>query len=1162
MKYDQHMTLSPHPTDPNPLTHSNAVRTDRYRGGILTLLLYLLLALAASPAFAAKIADAGEISARIDAAKNNAALDEATRKQLIDTWQQALDALEETEAVETSLTELQQTLRSAPSELERIKKQLAEPAPTDPLQDLPKHASLESLEQLAQQEAIRLNNLRDKMAEAEHALSEWETHRRQLRNLIDEDNSRIEKLHDEIDNLKESGDDNLATARLAALTLQEAHRQAGLKLHERQLAGEKLLTELRKNRLELARHHVQQLERRIAALSHHIETLRQSQGTEVVAQARQTLEELGEAPEPLRQLAETNIALSEELNRMLGENASNLQALQQLRRDIADLETSEKSVQTRLDVFGATDAIGRMLRKRLEQVRSIRRSGQTENNRELLNALTDRQIDIDEQREQLRDLDAMANTMLQALPPQLVADPGRRSALHGKIRKMLAMQKDLLASLADVYQQYSSRLLELAAEESNYSRISSRFEAFIRGKLFWMRNTTPVNFKHLEEKLGSAKAMLSPTRLKNSLRDIENGFHQRPFLAVAGLLLSMLVLMLQPVTAHRITEIGRETSRLQKNRYHHTLLALWYTALHSAGWPLLLGFSGWWLGKIPSQEAYTTALSEGLYTMATVLFTVTFLRQLCRPDGLAHRHFRWPNNIRRQLWKELRWLKWATAPLSFLIAFTLAVEFTPLIPAIGRPALVAMMLALVVFTWRMLNAASPITTYLQLKRPRNWLTQTRFLWFPILMLTPLSLAILSILGYHYTAGLLTQRLLYSIWLLTGLLLAKDLFLRWIFMEKRRIAWQEAIKRRDEQRKLRSGEYDDNCESELAQLEEQDSVEFYEQVSSQAQHIISALLMMAGIIGFWWIWSDLLPALKFLDSVKLPFTTTELVDGIATEVPVTLADVGIGALVTIITILAAKNIPGLLEILLLQRLPIDAGARYAITTLSQYFIVAIGIIAAFSILGTQWSSIQWLVAALSVGLGFGLQEIVANFVSGIILLFERPIRVGDVVTIGNTTGTVSRIRIRATTIRDWEHQELLVPNKEFVTGRLLNWTLTDPINRITIDVGIAYGSDVTLALKLLHEAADEHPRILDDPAPLITFEQFGDSALVLRMRCYLDSMEFRTITRSEVNEIINRKFEEAGIVIAFPQTDVHLDTSSPLSIRIDASGADRPPADSA
>lgn len=1115
--------------------------------------------LATTQAFSAPTPDAKEISDRIEAATSNKALDDPTRKQLIDAWQQALDARQALDTANTKLSQLQQTLNSAPAELDRIKKQLAKPPPSDPLNDIPASRSLDSLEKLAQQEAIRLNSLRDQMAEAEQDLSAWEAHRRQLRSLITDDNARIEKLRNEIANFKEGSDDhNLATARLTALQLQKAHRQAGLKLHERELASEKLLSELKKNRLELARRNVQALENRIAALNDRIDQLRQSQGTEVVAQAQQALEQLSDAPEPVRQLAKTNIALGEELNRVLGESARNLQALQALRRDISDLEASEKAVQTRLEVFGATDAIGRMLRKRLEHVRSIRRSSQTESNRELLNKLTDRQIDIDEQRQQLRDLDAATNAILQKLPQEALADPRQRRALRTKVRKILAMQRDLLSSLVDVYQQYSTRLLELAAEESNYSRISRRFEEFIRGKLFWMRNTTPVNFKQLEEKLGAAKAMLSPTRLKNSLRDIQEGFRQRPFLAVAGLLLSMLVLILQPIAGQRIADIGRETSQLRKNRYYHTLLALWYTALRSAGWPLLLGFAGWWLSTIPSQEAYTTALSEGLHTMATVLFTVSFIRQLCRPDGLAHRHFHWPNSIRRQLWKELRWLKWATAPLSFLIAFTLAVEFTPLIPAIGRPALVLMMLALVVFTWRMLNASSPITTYLQLKRPRNWLTQTRFLWFPILMLTPLSLAILSILGYHYTAGLLTQRLLYTIWLLMGLLLAKDLFLRWIFMEKRRIAWQEAIKRRDEQRKLRAGECDEDCESELAQLEEQDSVEFYEQVSSQAQHIISALLMLAGIIGFWWIWSDLLPALQFLDSIKLPLTTTTLVDGISTEVPVTLGDVGIGILVTVITILAAKNIPGLLEILLLQRLPIDAGARYAITTLSQYFIVAIGIISAFSIIGTQWSSIQWLIAALSVGLGFGLQEIVANFVSGIILLFERPIRVGDVVTIGETTGTVSRIRIRATTIRDWERHELLVPNKEFVTGRLLNWTLTDPINRITVDVGIAYGSDVSLALKLLHEAAAEHPRVLSDPAPLISFEEFGDNALVLRMRSYLDSMDFRTITRSEVNEIINRKFEEAGIVIAFPQTDVHLDTASPLRVHFESPIEERRP----
>ena len=160
-------------------------------------------------------------------------------------------------------------------------------------------------------------------------------------------------------------------------------------------------------------------------------------------------------------------------------------------------------------------------------------------------------------------------------------------------------------------------------------------------------------------------------------------------------------------------------------------------------------------------------------------------------------------------------------------------------------------------------------------------------------------------------------------------------------------------------------------------------------------------------------------------------------------------------------------------------------------MSKYSIAAIGALAALSIIGARWSQVQWLAAALSVGIGFGLQEIVANFISGIIILFERPIRVGDVVTVGDTSGTVTRIQIRATTIRNWDRQELLVPNKEFITGRLLNWSLSDETTRIKVPVGVAYGSDVQRAMALMDEAAREHKKVLEEPPPSVVFDCFGD-----------------------------------------------------------------------
>ena len=183
----------------------------------------------------------------------------------------------------------------------------------------------------------------------------------------------------------------------------------------------------------------------------------------------------------------------------------------------------------------------------------------------------------------------------------------------------------------------------------------------------------------------------------------------------------------------------------------------------------------------------------------------------------------------------------------------------------------------------------------------------------------------------------------------------------------------------------------------------------------------------------------------------------------------------------------------------------------------------------------------------MGLGFGLQEIVANFVSGIILLFEQPIRVGDVVTVNNVTGKVSRMRIRATTIVDWDRKELVIPNKNFITGELVNWTLSDTINRIVITIGVAYGADIQKAMALMRDEAAKNPKVLQEPQPRVSFEEFGDSALILRLRVYLDDIDQRLSTLTELHEAINQRFEKEAIVIAYPQQDVHINGGRPLEL---------------
>jgi potassium efflux system protein len=267
------------------------------------------------------------------------------------------------------------------------------------------------------------------------------------------------------------------------------------------------------------------------------------------------------------------------------------------------------------------------------------------------------------------------------------------------------------------------------------------------------------------------------------------------------------------------------------------------------------------------------------------------------------------------------------------------------------------------------------------------------------------------------------------------------------------------------------------------------------------------------------------------------------------VPTTLADAMTALIIALVTIVATRRLPTLLAIVLLQRLRMSPASLYTATTLSRYVIAGVGGVLAIGQIGFRWSQVQWLVAALGVGIGFGLQEIVANFISGLIILFERPIRVGDVVTVGDADGVVTRIHIRATTIRTWDRFELLVPNKELVTSRLLNWSLSDQITRIAVHVGVAYGSEVQKAMQLMSAAAVENRRVLDDPRPFVVFDGFGDNALSLTLRCYVGKVDDRLDAISELHQVINQKFNDAGIVIAFPQRDVHFDIRKPLEIRL-------------
>ena len=227
---------------------------------------------------------------------------------------------------------------------------------------------------------------------------------------------------------------------------------------------------------------------------------------------------------------------------------------------------------------------------------------------------------------------------------------------------------------------------------------------------------------------------------------------------------------------------------------------------------------------------------------------------------------------------------------------------------------------------------------------------------------------------------------------------------------------------------------------------------------------------------------------------------------------------------------------------LNLLPISSSGRDTLLTLTGYLVYTVAILIALGMVGMDYTKLAIIAGALSVGIGFGLQNIVSNFISGLILLFERPIRIGDWVVVGGIEGYVRKINIRATVIETFDMAEIIVPNSEFISGQVTNWTLASMVGRVVVPVGVAYGTNTEQVRDILLGVAQNHPEVVTNgsaPEPSVVFREFGDSSLNFQLRCFLVNVDRRLRILSDLNFAIDKAFREAGIEIPFPQRDMHI-----------------------
>jgi small-conductance mechanosensitive channel len=233
--------------------------------------------------------------------------------------------------------------------------------------------------------------------------------------------------------------------------------------------------------------------------------------------------------------------------------------------------------------------------------------------------------------------------------------------------------------------------------------------------------------------------------------------------------------------------------------------------------------------------------------------------------------------------------------------------------------------------------------------------------------------------------------------------------------------------------------------------------------------------------------------------------------------------------------------------LLATFKLEQSTQYALGRITHYIILVVGAVVAFQFIGIDLSGLMVVFGFLSVGIGFGLQNLTSNFISGLILLFEQPIKVGDRVTVGNTEGDVEEINMRSTTVRSLNNIAIIVPNSEFISSTVVNWSHSDLRIRLDIDVGVSYNSDLDLVLRALQEVAEENPEVLKEPKPETLFIEFGDSSWNLRLRVWINDPKRHQPVRSDINCAIVRKFRANKIEIPFPQRDLHIRSPLPAPL---------------
>ena len=1077
------------------------------------------------------------LNAKIELINANPNLDEAIKSKVLSHYQAALINIGNTENFIQRTSDFKQALRPAPGTSNNLPKEIS---PT--------------LLKSPQQKSDDLNRtptgeLGQQLIDGKGKISLLDEQKQKLENELVLQQARPQLIREEI--LKAKQDlDSLQTklavpfADMKGSALEVDANQTHLKseVDSRTSELDMLDVEATTNpaRIESLNSGIQALDSQKNVLLPIVSTLetllseRHQLETKAMLDANNQVEKELSGKHPLIQaLTRENIQYSQDLQAVTTKIDDYTEQKTKVETQASEIENDLKSAVKKISLSGLSPALGNILR---EQRRSLATQDQFSLQAETIQNETAstslEQFKVDDKLKQLADInstlqDLMKNQVDQNLPLE------QRMAIQAELGLLLNAQKELLIKLASEYATYLRVLGDFDFTRQQMVSQTDKFATYLDENLLWVKSADPVDVSFIKGVFQSITWLSSPTNAMALVNDEFKVGIQKPILIFIGLIGLVLLLLAKKWTKRQLIALSVKNQKLYSDNFIDTLQALAYTLILVLPIPLFSYYLGWVLSNDIHVVGFTRAIGKGLQSASSPLLFLQFFYRIFADEGIARKHFKWQKNTLCLLHKQIAWLRFVAPLTAFIIASTAASKIALFSDTLGRLAFIVSMAAISFFLGRLLN---PNNGLLQrnINVPEAWIAKLRNIWYLAVICIPVVIIGFAVVGYYLSALELEEKLIISLRLIFLMTIIHALVIRWLTLVNRQLALSNAIEKR--KNKENSDKHLATSEDPLMLIDEK--IIDIPKINAQTIRLLNIFLGFALVIGFLMIWKNILPAFSFLERIVL---WQHLVSGENQESyqPVTLTNLMLAGVYFFITVVSAQNFSGVMELFVFSRFKIEPGGRYAINQLAKYILLAIGFISITNELGGSWSQVQWLVAALSVGLGFGVQEIFANMVSGIILLFERPVRIGDTVTIDGITGKVIRIQMRATTLIDMDQKDQIVPNKTFITSRLVNWTLSDPITRVEVPVAIAYGSNLTLARKVMSDTVRSIPNVLATPEPTVLFIGFGENSLNFSIGIFVSEISKRMPAINELHIRLEQAFRENGIEIPFPQMDIHI-----------------------